>query len=214
MTTQPPDPGDPAPSAEPVHPVAPPQPESEAPRPAPSEPPPKLPFPLHASEQITKVCRRHWLYLWPSIAMMVVFAIALPLAVAWLLDKIGGLSGTSGKIYGILALLYILYWAYKIFSRWYSYHNDIWVITNQRLVDSRRTNPFNLTVSSADLVNVQDMTVERRGILQTTLDYGDVVCQTSADVQEFRISGVPDPRGVQALVDRERDRERMRYRSP
>jgi hypothetical protein len=183
-----------------------PQPQAAAPRQA-----QKLPFPLQETERVIQVCRRHWLYLWPSIAVMVVIAIVLPAVLAWLLDKVGGLSGTSGKVFGVIALAYLLFWLVRIFFRWYAYNNDIWVITNQRLVDSRRTNPFNLTVSSADLVNIQDMTVERRGILKTTFDFGDVVCQTSADMQEFRISGVPDPRAVQALVDSERDRERLRY---
>ena len=40
------------------------------------------------------------------------------------------------------------------------------------------------------------------------LDYGDVVCQTAGTDADFTIVGVKDPRGVQALVDRERDRER------
>jgi hypothetical protein len=31
-------------------------------------------------------------------------------------------------------------------------------------------------------------------------------------MQDFRLTGVPDPRAAQALVDRERDRERMRSR--
>ena len=97
-----------------------------------------------------------------------------------------------------------------MFLNWYRYHNDIWVITNQRLIDSTKTNPFNLKMSTADFVNIQDMTVERAGILRTMLDYGDIVCQTAADVQEFRLTGIPDPRDVQLLVDKERDRERMR----
>jgi hypothetical protein len=44
------------------------------------------------------------------------------------------------------------------------------------------------------------------------LDYGDVVCQTAGTSADFMIGGVPDPRAIQALVDRERDRERMRVR--
>jgi hypothetical protein len=86
------------------------------------------------------------------------------------------------------------------------------VITNQRLIDSYKSNPFSLKVATADLVNVQDMSVERHGILRTMLDYGDILCQTAAEMQGFRLAGIPDPRTVQALVDRERDRERLRTR--
>ena len=100
----------------------------------------------------------------------------------------------------------------RVFLIWYRYRHDIWVITNQRLVDSFKSNPFSLRVATADLVNVQDMTVVRNGILRTLLDYGDIVCQTAAELQDFRLVGIPDPRDTQALVDRERDRERTRLR--
>jgi hypothetical protein len=99
-----------------------------------------------------------------------------------------------------------------MFLNWYRYNNDIWVITNQRLVDSTKTNPFSLKTSTADLVNVQDMTVERSGIFRTMFNYGDIVCQTAADIQEFRMTSIPRPQEVQLLVDKERDRERMRGR--
>ncbi len=46
------------------------------------------------------------------------------------------------------------------------------------------------------------MTIERSGLLRTLLDYGDIVCQTAAELQEFRLQGIPNPREIQALVDR------------
>ena len=61
-------------------------------------------------------------------------------------------------------------------------------------------------------VKMTGMTIQRNGLLKTMLDYGDVVCQTAGTDNDFTIIGVKDPRAVQALVDRERDRERMRIR--
>ena len=100
----------------------------------------------------------------------------------------------------------------RAFLAWYRYHNDIWVVTNQRLVDSFKRHPFSLRISTADLINIQDMTIERSGVLRTLMDYGNIVCQTAAEQQDFRLIGIPDPRATQALVDRERDRERLRVR--
>ena len=116
----------------------------------------------------------------------------------------------AARVFWIASAVWMLYWAVRMLLNWYRYHNDIWVVTNQRLIDSTRPTPFNLKLSTADLVNVQDMTVEREGVLPTMLDYGDIVCQTAADMQEFRLPGIPKPREVQLLVDRERDRERTR----
>jgi len=105
----------------------------------------------------------------------------------------------------------VLFWAVRILLNWFVYHNDIWVITNQRLIDSYKRTPFNHTLSTADLVNLQDMTVHRRGILQTTLNYGDVVCETAgANGREFVLTGVPHPQEVQ-LVTRVEGDSQARY---
>ncbi len=187
-----------------------------SPTPSPSatpvERPPRLPFPLQDGEIVLNLCRRHWLYLWPRTAFMTFLALAPVLVVAVLLSKADALDGTIGKVFWIAAAVYLLYWAVRILLGWYRYHNDIWVVTNQRIIDSTKTTPFNLKISTADLVNIQDMSVERDGIVRTIFDYGDIVCQTAAEVQEFRLAGIPHPREVQALVDRERDRERLRTR--
>lgn len=156
--------------------------------------------------------RRHWIFLWPMVGLQVLAAI-LPVAlVAWLLDFAGVLNGLVSQIFIVGALLYIGYWLFRIALTWYRYHNDCWVVTNQRLIDSHRRHPFDMSISTADLVNVQDMSVQRTGILRTMLDFGDVICQTASIDQDFMIGGVPKPREVQALVDRERDRERARIR--
>ncbi|HLF71069.1 MAG TPA: hypothetical protein VI759_02810 [Dehalococcoidia bacterium] len=169
--------------------------------------PPKLPFPLQPQERVLLMVRRHWVYLWPIALLHALFGIVPVVLAAFVLDAIGVMDDIGG-VFWIVAGVYLLFWAVRIFLGWYRYHNDIWVITNQRIVDSLKSNPLSLRIATADLVNIQDMTVERDGLLRTMLDYGDIVCQTAAELQEFRLVGVPDPRDVQALVDRERDRAR------
>jgi len=173
---------------------------------------PGLPFPLQEGEQILVICRRHWLYLWPNILLLLLFAIAPPAVVAVLLSAADAYEGTLARIFWVAAAVWLIYWAVRAFLAWYRYHNDIWVVTNQRLVDSFKRHPFSLRISTADLINIQDMTIERSGVLRTLMDYGNIVCQTAAEQQDFRLIGIPDPRATQALVDRERDRERLRVR--
>jgi hypothetical protein len=61
-------------------------------------------------------------------------------------------------------------------------------------------------------VNIQDLSVNRHGILATSFDYGDINCQTAGGQEKFNLSGIPHPREVQALIDKERDRERKSNR--
>ena len=134
----------------------------------------------------------------------------IPVILGAILISKADIHGTGAKVIWLVLALYVAYWALRALFNWYRYHNDIWVVTNQRIIDSTKRHPFDLRISTADLVNVQDMSVERSGILKTILDYGDILCQTAAEMQEFRLAGIPNPRAVQALVDKERDRERQR----
>jgi hypothetical protein len=170
--------------------------------------PEKLPFPMQDSERMILLVRRHWIHLWPKTILFAIYAIVPPLIISLLMARFWDYEGLQARVFWVLAALWLLYWAVRIFLNWYRYHNDIWVITNQRIVDSIKSHPFSHRLATADLVNVQDMTVQRRGVLQTLLNYGDIVCETASERGDFVLAGIPRPQDVQLLVDRERDRER------
>jgi hypothetical protein len=172
----------------------------------------RLPFPLQDGEEVIVVCRRHWMHLWPRTVLWLLLAIVPVAVLYWLLFNVGDVEGLAARIFWIGAALYLIFWALRIFLNWYQYDNDLWVVTNQRIVDCIKPTPIGLKISTADLVNVQDMTVERRGLLQTMLNYGDIICQTAADNRDFVMGGIPRPQEIQLLIDKERDRERLRSR--
>ena len=170
---------------------------------------PALPFPLQVGERVVRVCRRHWIHLWPMTIYLALWGLLPPIAIGLLLSWADAYEGIAATIFMVAASVWLLYWAARIFLNWYRYRHDLWVITNQRIVDSLKSNPFSHRISTADLVNVQDMTVERHGVLQTMLNYGDIVCETASGTGDFVLSGIPEPSEVQLLVDRERDRARQ-----
>lgn len=173
--------------------------------------PPRLPFPLQEQERVIQVCHRHWWFLWPRTIFWTLLAIVPVIIVAWGAASFDWLDASS-RLFWVPVLVWLGIWAARLFLNWYQYSRDIWVITNQRIVDSVSPTPFRHRLATADLVNIQDMTVERSGILPTLLNFGDVVCQTASGQGEFRIAGVPRPQELQLLVDRERDRERSELR--
>ena len=63
----------------------------------------------------------------------------------------------AGKAVGVALILWALYWGVRAYFHWYRYQNDIWAVTNQRLVDSIKRNWFHHQMASADLVDVEDI---------------------------------------------------------
>lgn len=170
----------------------------------------RLPFPMQEGERITALFRRHWWFLWPRTILLLLIAIVPVALAAWLLNLVGVLDDL-GIWFWVVAAVWLLVGAVRLFFNWYLYHHDIWVVTNQRIVDVLKKHPLNLRVSTADLVNIQDMSIVKSGITPTLLNYGTVVLETAgADRVAFLISGVPRPESIQLLIDRERDRERAR----
>src|SRR5581483_159372 len=133
----------------------------------------KLTVPLQSGESVIMVRRKHWMYLAPKTVLNFLLALIPVILLVKFLDLI---DVSGGKIATIVYIVWFLIFIVRTAIDWYRYYNDTWVITNQRVIDSRRKNPFDLQVSTADLVNIQEMTISRHGIFQTMLDYGDVVC--------------------------------------
>jgi hypothetical protein len=178
--------------------------------PAPASEPEGLPFPLQQGEQVLTLVRRHWWFLWPRTILLALIAITPVVVTFWLLE-VAGVRDDFGIFYWIAVALWLAYWGIQAFLNWYRYHHDIWVVTNQRLIDVFRSSPLSKRIVTADLVNIQDMRVERHGITATILGYSDLICSTAGtEGGSFNISGVPDAEELQLLIDRERDRERMR----
>jgi len=179
------------------------------------EAPHKLPFKLQEAESVILFTRRHWLYLWPKIGAYLV-AGTLPAGVLiWLAAVSAGIGSTFGKVALIAAAVWIIFWAVRCYFTWYAFEHDVWVVTNQRIIDGVRRNWLHSRLSSADLVDVEDIAVNKSGLLQTAFDFGELRCQTAAERPNFILAGIPRPETVLAVVDKARDAARQKFgRSP
>lgn len=168
----------------------------------------KLPFPLQESEKVLVVCRRHWIYLYPLMGLQAVIALLPVLALFLVLRWADALDGLAAKAAIVVSVIWLAVWAVKVFFVKYRYDNDIWTVTDQRIIDSYRSSPISLKMTTADLVDIVDTSVDRSGILPTLLNYGNIRCETAGERQDISLPAVPHPQEVHAMIDRERDRER------
>ena len=180
-------------------------------------PPPagiKLPFTPQQDESVLVFCRRHIVYLVTRLVRVAAAGILPIIAVLWLAAVTFGLGGTAGKVVLGLALLWAIYWAIRGYFAWFRYQNDVWVVTNQRIIDSIRNNWFHHRLASADLVDIEDINVVKEGLFATAFNYGDVRCQTAGEVPNFILAGIPRPTDVLAAVDAARDAARRQLARP
>ena len=169
----------------------------------------KLPFPLQEGEQFLTLARRHWLFFYPKLVAGVIVALMPVGAIWWAMARFDWTDNSLPRLIALgITTVWLVYWAVRLYFVKYRYDNDIWAVTNQRIIDSVKNNWFHLQMSTADLVDIEDMSVIRSGVLGTMFDFGDINCQTAGTVPKFTFRGIPQPREVQALVDRLRDQLR------
>jgi len=168
----------------------------------------KLPFQLQATEQVSMVLRRHWIHLYPRLTLMVVVALVPPLALWFAADAIGDPEGATRLVILGLSAVWAAYWLVMTYLLWYRYQHDVWIVTDQRLVDSFKRHWFHHRMSSVDLVDIEDVSILREGVLRTAFNYGDLQVQTAAQQANFVLSAIPRPTEVLTAVDAARDHAR------
>lgn len=173
-----------------------------------------MPIALQGGESIILASRRHWAYLLWRLGGAILVAVVPPILFLLFMDWTFGLDGGTATTSWIIALVWFVGFGIRAYFVWYSYQHDVWVVTNQRIVDARRNHWFHNAISSADLVDVEDMSVERNGIWATMFKYGNVRCQTAGAEQKFTLSGVPSPTEVMTTIDGARDAARRGPAAP
>ncbi|MCC6237869.1 MAG: PH domain-containing protein [Dehalococcoidia bacterium] len=167
---------------------------------------------LQPGERQVLLCRRHWIALYPRLLVDLLIA-AIPVAVLlWATSRAEGVRPQQIAI--AASVVWVIVIAVRAYFHWYRWRNDVWLITNQRLVDSIRPHWFHREVSSADLVDIQDVAMLRSGVLQTSLDFGDLNVQTASEQQRFVLAKIADPAAVLTILDRTRDEARRGSVSP
>ena len=167
----------------------------------------KLPFALQPGEEVLAYCHRHWVYMWPNVIAVILIAIVPP-ALAITLAETQGVEGAGRIVVYALAAAWAVFWGVRAYFTWYRFQHDVWIITNERLIDSFKKNWFHHALASAELIDIEDVSVSREGPLQTMFNYGSLRCQTAGAATNFNLAGIPDPAGILATLDSARDAAR------
>jgi uncharacterized membrane protein YdbT with pleckstrin-like domain len=164
--------------------------------------------------------RRHWIAL-AKLFFIVAIAAALPLGVLWVFNTFAeNLLLSDGAVALQTMFLSLYYLALITFTcqEFIDYYLDTWMATTERIVSIEQAGLFHRTASELHLENIQDVSATTKGLLQTFLDYGDVVIQTAGSVTHFHFEMVPHPERIREtilrLVERDKARHAQEHRTP
>jgi hypothetical protein len=88
---------------------------------------------------------------------------------------------------------YILFVLGMMIVAWMNYYLDVYIVTDRRLIDIHQEGLFSRSLSAVDLVDVEDVNAEVKGLLPTYFDYGNVDIQTAGEIQNVNFYQVPKP---------------------
>ncbi len=162
---------------------------------------PKFPF-LHPDEQVRMVMRAHW---WIFVKIVAAFVIQLALGIGVVvLFFVGGVDFETEGLPQILLVLfgalYFLFCWILFLYHWVDYYLDIWVVTDQRVLNIVQHGLFSRTISELSIQNIQDVTAEIHGKIATVLDFGDVHIQTAGERKRFMFNDVGDPESIASQI--------------
>jgi len=163
-----------------------------------------LPITLQQDEEVLTRIHKHTIFLITRFLGVVIFGV-VPVVVLLVL------APSAGETLIIVAAVWGLFTLIAAYIAWYGYQHNEWIVTNQRLIDSRKRHWFHHHMVSTDLINVENMSISKSGIAQTLFNYGDLRCETAGHDANFLLHGIQDPANVLDQVDRARDTARKRF---
>lgn len=166
---------------------------------------------LESGETIVKQVRKHWFILFiQTIGIVIMGIIPIPLVFIGLMgaETLPNLTLSIDELYGpaafFLAAWCLVLWM-TLFGIWTDYYLDNWIVTTKRVIAIDQQGFFKRKVASFRLERLQNVTIDVHGIIATLLNFGNITAETAGNTEAFIIRGIPDPRGVKALIQEHAD---------
>jgi len=154
---------------------------------------------LRDGEYLASVMRKHWFVLFMRLLPYKILFI-LPLLVIFITPATH-LSYATVATLIFFSSLWMLVALSVIFTIWTNYFLDIWIVTNQRIIDIEQKNLFNRQIKTLRMETVQDIQTDKVGLFQEFLDFGTLRVQTAGTGGTYaKIVGIPHPNEERDII--------------
>lgn len=176
---------------------------------------------LEENEEILKVVRKHWFIIASElffIFLTALFPLIVTLVVMMFPQITEFLEIPQNHLVPLITFMiagWLVLCLMSGYMIWTNYYLDLWIITDRRIIVVDQISFFHRNVGMFRIERLQDIEVRTEGILETFLNYGTLTAQTAGHtdnngVNGFKSSGLPDPRGLQSIIQKAMDERLQR----
>ncbi len=159
-------------------------------------------FSLSPNEQVILMARRHWFFVTIAMLKPIILAI-LPWLVAFALvffNLSPANEQTATLLFWYFAWLFwfiCFCWGVLIWLDWYL---DLWILTNQKIIDIQQMGLFKRLVMTYVIDNIQGVAVKTGGPLSTFFKYGNAEVKIAGQANAVVFREIPNAALVQDKI--------------
>lgn len=161
------------------------------------------------------ILRRHW-FTFISTIVLFVFLIIIPFAVAYgirvLFPEMEWNETAAYPLIVLICSVYSLFVLLFFYIRFIDYYLDLWIVTNERIIDIAQNGLFSRMITEFELGRIQDVTTDVRGVLGTVLHFGDLTVTTASSTNSIIFHQIPNPDQVREELIRLAAEYRKRHK--
>ncbi len=162
------------------------------------------------NEQVLHVVHRHWFNLLSHFFLLFVIFIVIFGCISFFLILFPEATDAGGKkvLVFVQNSFFLFMWLY-CFMLWIDYYYDVWIITDERILNIEQKGLFIRTISEVHYSRIQDISTSVNGIIPTVLNFGDLLLQTASENERISFRQVGDPNGLKDEIMRLAKRDRL-----
>lgn len=155
-------------------------------------------------EELVADVRKHWIgrvLIWSTGIFMLILLLALAIGLP-ILAKTGGFNLNDQATAGVdlFLLLIAVFVVIGSFISLHVYNQSRILITDENVIEIKQTSLFSRKVSHLNMINVEDVTVTKQGLIQTMLDFGVLGIETAGAVENFQFVNTPNPEEYRRFI--------------
>ncbi|MDO8728279.1 MAG: PH domain-containing protein [bacterium] len=151
-----------------------------------------------AGEKVILLLRKHRFVLYMPLGLFA-FACLVPIVVYTNFSSYLRAPGIFPLFLFVASIWYIVFWTATFYSLTL-YTLNVVIVTNKRIIESEQRGFFNRKISELHVHRIQDISVHTNGMIETFLQFGDIVVQTAASERQFTFNQIANPEIVKDTI--------------